>query len=248
MDNGGAFTDRLFAQAHIPRGATALDVGCGSGVVTFRLSQAVGDDGDVVGIDLNAKALDLARQTADELGLTNTRFVDRDLMDLAQEGTRFDVITCRRVLMYLPDQAAAAKAFHTLLKPDGVLILQEHDATLQHSTSARPLADQARDWIWKTVQAEGANPGTGFHLHHLLTEAGFDDIRLLAEAIVETPDQPAPTADIVRAMLPRIEAAGIATAKEIDIDTLDARLAAERAVARSTSVSEMMFGALARRT
>lgn len=248
MDNGGQFTDRLVAQASIPQGAKALDIGCGSGVVTFRLSRAVGVQGEVVGLDLNAEALERGRQKSIELGLTNTSFLKRDLFEFALEGLQFDVITCRRVLMYLPDQAAVAKVFRSLLKPNGVLIIQEHDATLRHSTSRRPLADQARAWVWDTVKAEGANPGTGFQLHQLLTGAGFSDIAISAEAVVETPSQTVPTAEIIRFMLPRIEAAGIATASEIDVETLEDRLNAELAFAGSTSVGEVMFGAIARLT
>ncbi|MEL6583011.1 MAG: methyltransferase domain-containing protein [Pseudomonadota bacterium] len=60
MDNGGAFTDRLFAQAAFSEGATALDIGCGTGEVTFRLSKLVGAGGEVTGLDLNASALERA--------------------------------------------------------------------------------------------------------------------------------------------------------------------------------------------
>ena len=248
MDNGGQFTDRLIAQAGIPRGAKALDIGCGGGVVTFRLSHAVGDQGEVVGIDRNAEALELGRQKAIELGVENTRFLERDLFEFADEGPQFDVITCRRVLMYLPDQIGAVRAFRSLLKPDGVLIIQEHDRTIQHSTSNRPLAKQAQTWIWDTVKAEGANPGTGFQLYQLLSDAGFSNIAIAAEGIVETPTQIAPTAEIVRLMLPRITAAGVATVAEIDVETLEDRLNVELAAAESTSIGEMMFGAIARLT
>lgn len=246
MDNGGQFTDRLFAQADIPQGASALDFGCGSGEVTFRLSRAVGPEGKVVGIDLNVSALDIARQKAMDADVVNTRFLNKDLFDFARDGARFDVIACRRVLMYLPDQRAAVRALHGLLRPGGTVILQEHDATLRHATTSRPLADRAQAWIWDTVTAEGANPGTGFQLHQILDEAGFKDIAILAEAVVETPTQMAPTADIVRVMLPRIEAAGIATAADIDIDTLEARLRDEVAATGATRIGEMMFGAIAR--
>jgi len=246
MDNGGAFTNRLFAQAVIAPGAHALDIGCGPGDVTFRLSRAVGPQGRVTGLDLNAIALERARSRAVESGFTNTAFVERDLFDFARECPKFDVVTCRRVLIYLPDQAMAAKTFFNLLKPNGTLIVQEHDTTMRCAADDRPLADQAQRWIWDTVEREGANLGTGFELHSLLAKAGFLNIRIMAEAVVETPDQAAETAEIVRVMLPRIEAAGIATANEIDIDTLGDRLLSERSNSETTSITEMIFGAVAR--
>jgi hypothetical protein len=48
-------------------------------------------------------------------------------------------------------------------------------------------------------------------------------------------------------MLERIVAAGVADAREIDIDTLDERLAAERQVSDGTCLWEMVFGAWARK-
>lgn len=246
MDNGGAFTDRLFSEAAIPQGATALDIGCGGGDVTFRLSSAVGAHGHVTGLDLNGTAIEHARNRASELDVTNTQFVERDFRDFAQSGAKFDVVTCRRVLMYLPDQSEAARAFFNLLKPNGILLLQEHDKTILHTAPDRPLADRAQRWIWDTVKFEGANLGTGFQLYSLLSNAGFQEIAISAEAVVETPLQALQTAVMVRLMLPRIEAAEVATADEIDVTTLEERLAIEQANSKSTSIMEMMFGAVAR--
>jgi hypothetical protein len=51
---------------------------------------------------------------------------------------------------------------------------------------------------------------------------------------------------IIRVMLPRILEHGVATEAEIDVDTLDERLAAECAAANATYVGDMAFGAWAR--
>lgn len=246
MDNGGAFTDRIFALAGISPGADALDIGCGPGDVTLRLSRAVGSHGRVTGLDVNAQAVERARARASELGFKNTSFLEGDFLAFAQEGRKFDVITCRRVLMYLPEKPKAATAFIDLLKPNGVLILQEHDRTMRRAASDRPLSDQAQRWIWDTVQREGADLGTGFQLHSLLAEAGFVDFSVFAEAVVETPYQAIETAKMVHAMLPRIEAAQVATAADIDVDTLGDRLMMERSKSRETSITEVIFGVVAR--
>lgn len=179
--------------------------------------------------------------------MTNTQFMEGDFLEFAQQGHKFDVVTCRRVLMYLPDQPKAAQAFFDLLKPNRILLLQEHDKTLRHPAPDRPLADQAQRWIWDTVKAEGANLGTGFDLHSLLSKAGFSEISVSAEAVVETPSHATKTAEMVRLMLPRIEAAQVATAAEFDLDTLANRLMVEQANSKSTGITEMMFGAIARR-
>lgn len=246
MDNGGLFTQRLLADADLPSSATALDVGCGPGVVTRHVARAIGPAGHVLGIDTNVAMLEKARQSPrDQVGGT-VDFAEQDVFAFAETGAQFDVLTCRRVLMYLPDQIAAAMAFRKLLKPGGLLILQEHDASLLHSNASLPLYEQARSWVWDTVRAEGAHSATGFDLYSVLSSAGFSDISVRAEAIVETPDQVSPLADIIAQMLPRIEAAGVATAEQIAIPTLAERLRTERMACRAVTIGEIMFGALAR--
>jgi hypothetical protein len=67
-----------------------------------------------------------------------------------------------------------------------------------------------------------------------------------AEATVLTPGQSHPIGAIIRAMQGRIVATGVATADEIDVETLDTRLAAERQKTNGTCIWEMVFGAWAR--
>ncbi len=247
MDVGGSFTERLLRQAGIPNGSKALDVGCGSGDVTLRLAKAVGEDGDVLGIDVNASVLSMARRRADDEGLKNVSFVESDLQDLAEAEHQFDVVTCRRVLMYLANQVEAVSSIRSMLRPGGCLILHEHDASILHSNEMLPLYEQARAWMWDTVRAEGANTRTGFALYGLLSAAGFSQIDICAEAVVLTPSHIGQTAAIVGAMANRIEAAGVATKAEMDVETLEQRLIKERDTLAATTVGEMMFGAIARR-
>ena len=78
----------------------------------------------------------------------------------------------------------------------------------------------------------------GFDLWSLLTQKGLTVEKLCAEAIVQTPDKPLPRALIVKLMLPRIIETGVATEKEVDLKTLDYRLAEERKKSKATYISE----------
>jgi len=68
-----------------------------------------------------------------------------------------------------------------------------------------------------------------------------------AEAVVRAPHDPDALAPIVRAMLPRILQHDVASAAEIDIETLGQRLVDERRAARATYLTYMAFGAWARK-
>ena len=87
----------------------------------------------------------------------------------------------------------------------------------------------------------------GFDLASVLARSGLVVEQVRAEAVVQTPTASHHTGAIIRAMLPRIIRHGVATAEEIDIDTLDARLAEERRAADATYVGELVFGAWARK-
>src|SRR5438477_13043025 len=60
----GRVAAKLVDVAGPRRGDAVLDVGCGTGLVTHLLAERVGPRGSVVGIDLSARMLDLARPRA----------------------------------------------------------------------------------------------------------------------------------------------------------------------------------------
>src|SRR5471032_1397904 len=70
---------------------------------------------------------------------------------------------------------------------------------------------------------------------------------VLAECLVQTPDSPSSLGYIVRACLPRILAHGVATADEIEIETLQQRLDEERTHTQNIFIGDMIFGAWARK-
>jgi len=245
IDAGSDFNARLLTEAGIGPGMRVLDVGSGTGDVALRVARLVGETGSVLGIDMNSDAVSDARRRADEQGVDNVRFEVVDAAAPAPALGPFDAITCRRVLMYRSDRIEMLRALRPLLVPGGRIAVQEHDASFHASSAPLPLHDRVRHWIWSTVEREGADIATGLALHSVLTRAGFRVEGVRAEALVQTPDATQPTAAIVRAMLPRILAAGIASETEIDVETLQERLDAERSNTGATWVGEMVFGAWA---
>jgi SAM-dependent methyltransferase len=78
----------------------------------------------VVGIDLSAEMLAEAQRKADSSGLAVTfRLGDAEMPPA--EGSPYDVIVERHVIWTLPQPTEAIRAWHTLLKPGGVLVLIE---------------------------------------------------------------------------------------------------------------------------
>lgn len=77
---------------YVNRGETVLDLGSGAGKICYILSQKVGPDGLVIGVDFNDRMLDLARRhqasIAEKIGHDNVRFVKGRIQDLALDMDR----------------------------------------------------------------------------------------------------------------------------------------------------------------
>lgn len=72
---------------YVQAGETVLDLGSGAGKICYILSQKVGAEGAVIGVDFNDKMLALARRYQDEMsekiGYQNLSFVKGKIQDLA---------------------------------------------------------------------------------------------------------------------------------------------------------------------
>jgi ubiquinone/menaquinone biosynthesis C-methylase UbiE len=248
QDIVGGMTERLLVDAGLRAGMRVLDVGCGRGDVSFLVARLVGDRGQVLGIDRDARPLAVARERARELGFTSVTFAEGDLNALPPEHAGFDAVVGRRVLMYQPDPVEAVRGLVRALRPGGRVIFQENDSTMvPASLKPLPLHERVHRWMWQTVEREGANLHMGFDLPSVLELAGLTVEHVRAEAVVQTPKMHSGGAIIIRAMLPRIVQHGVATEEEMDVDTLDQRLLEERGKANATYVGDMVFGAWARK-
>lgn len=104
------------ALRHAPGARTALDVGCGEGLLTRRL-RAAGVP-SVTGVDADADQVDRARARADADGL---HYVLGDALDLPLDE-RFDLVTCVATLHHL-DLRAGLQRLASLTAPGGHLVV-----------------------------------------------------------------------------------------------------------------------------
>src|SRR4051812_6192241 len=106
----------LLDRVGVRPGMKCLDAGCGGGDVTLELARLVGPDGNVVGIDIDATKLDLARQEAAAEGLRNVEFRQVPI-DAWRPTPEFDVAYSRFLLTHLADPAAAVRIMRQALRP-----------------------------------------------------------------------------------------------------------------------------------
>jgi len=103
-------------------GRTALDVGCGAGLLAEPLARL---GASVTAIDASPEVIHVAREHASAMGLA----IDYRAGDVQQLEGQFDLITCMEVIEHVADPAAFLKALAKRLAPDGLLVMSTPNAT-----------------------------------------------------------------------------------------------------------------------
>jgi SAM-dependent methyltransferase len=114
-------TDILLESAAPRAGEAVLDVGCGTGATLLRLALGVGKDGHVLGCDVSAPMLALARQRIAATGLRNVDVVQADAQTHDFAENAFDLLVSRFGVMFFADPTAAFANLRRSLRPEGRL-------------------------------------------------------------------------------------------------------------------------------
>ncbi|WP_341212936.1 class I SAM-dependent methyltransferase [uncultured Limimaricola sp.] len=111
--------DTLLAMAELRPGHHVIETACGTGMATFRASDAVGEDGRVLATDLSQRMIDEITRRAIEAGRSNITAARMSAEELSVEPGCFDRALCALGLMYVPDPARALAELYRVLKPGG---------------------------------------------------------------------------------------------------------------------------------
>ena len=103
-------------------GKTALDVGCGAGLLAEPLARL---GAKVTGLDASPELIAVAHQHAARQGIE----IDYRAGEIAELEGQYDLITCMEVIEHVADPAAFVNALALRLAPGGLLILSTPNAT-----------------------------------------------------------------------------------------------------------------------
>ena len=125
-------------------GKTALDVGCGGGILTEALAR---EGAVATGIDLSEKALGVARLHQIESG-TNVdyRLISAEAMAI-EAPSSFDIVTCMELLEHVPDPASTVAACAALVRPGGRVVF----STINRNAKAYALAIVGAEYLLRLL-------------------------------------------------------------------------------------------------
>jgi trans-aconitate methyltransferase len=92
-----------------------LDFGCGNGVLTDVVRQALSGDWEVLGVDLSEIAVENAKQR-----YPHCTFFTLDAPEL--ETKKFDLLFTHHVLEHVSDLSQTFQTFHELLNPSSAML------------------------------------------------------------------------------------------------------------------------------
>ena len=230
-------TEHIFRKAGIAPGMRVLDTGCGVGDVSLLVAELVGQTGSVVGIDRDPGVLALARERAKAAGLSNVSFEESDV-ERFTASEPFDAVVGRFVLMYQADPVATLFSLSRAVKKGGLVVFQEPDFSVGVSTwPPVGLWQKVNYWSSETFRRGGVHHDIGGKLYHLFRQAGLPGPALVKHVSAAGGKATRPfcenSAGIVASMLPRIEKFGIATAADVQVETLADRLEQATCVAEA---------------
>lgn len=171
---GPLATDLIEAAAPQP-GEFAVDVACGTGVVTRLAAQRVGPAGRVVGVDVNPDML----QVAESIPVPGEASVEwrvgsAETLPLPDES--YDLAFCQLGLMFVPDRALAVREMRRILSPGGRVAINVPGPLpplfeIMAAELGRHIAPQLAGFVGAVFSMHDAS-----ELATLLRDNGFDDV------------------------------------------------------------------------
>jgi ubiquinone/menaquinone biosynthesis C-methylase UbiE len=214
-----------FRRTDLRPGDKVLEIGCGPLGGLRELSDLVGPQGTVVGVDLDQASLQHARAILERAGRENVRLVHANVNgDPSDELRRlgpFDAAYCRFVLMHQPDPAETLRRIAALLRPGGHVVAHELlEDPPPRSEPAVPEIGQFWSWLREVGQRVGAAPDVARQFHTVCRRAGLREVGQRLFGLVQTRDAWQGIQiwqESVRASGPAIARHGVAPEGEIEV-------------------------------
>jgi ubiquinone/menaquinone biosynthesis C-methylase UbiE len=159
VERAGRVAEGMRSQVWLSTAMTALEYGCGTGLLSFALQA---DLGTITLADSSAGMLAVLAQKISAAGVGNMTPRQLDLATDPLPGERYDLVYSLMTLHHIPDTAGILQKFCTLLKTGGTLCIADLD------------------------EEDGSFHGPGFEGHKgfnrerlrtLLETSGFENIR-----------------------------------------------------------------------
>jgi ubiquinone/menaquinone biosynthesis C-methylase UbiE len=167
----------LFDQIGLSPGSRAVEIGCGPQGCLKLLSERVGPEGSVVGVELSDDAVTLARCFLADRGIGNVELRQADARATGLPRQSFDLATARLVLVNVPEPEEIVAEMVALVRPGGIVALHEADWVAHVCDPPLPAWNRLMRALEAYAEANGIDMFIGRRVVRMLETAGLLDIR-----------------------------------------------------------------------
>jgi ubiquinone/menaquinone biosynthesis C-methylase UbiE len=113
------FGEHLLSRTGVAHGDVVVDVATGPGTLARQAAVRVGPRGHVIGLDISAAMLNVARTRPPVPGAARIDWVESPAAPLAVKDGVADCVVCHHGLQFFPDKPAAVAEMRRALRPGG---------------------------------------------------------------------------------------------------------------------------------
>jgi ubiquinone/menaquinone biosynthesis C-methylase UbiE len=170
------FVSESIEKCALLEGMSVVDVGCGTGQVSFLFSSTVGPTGRVIGIDTNTTAIKLCRKTASTKEVKNVSFIVGSACDLSRDlpDNSVDVAYSRFLLTHLEDPVAAISEMIRMTTRKGMIMIEDCDLTHWIVEPNDRWVNQLWKWYSSIIRKKGGDPTLGRKLYRMFLDQGLN--------------------------------------------------------------------------
>jgi arsenite methyltransferase len=161
-----------FRAGDLHSGETVLDIGCGAGVDLCVASLLVGDNGKVLGVDVTPAMVEKSRRHAELSGRSNITVYQDSIEKLPVEDSSVDVVISNGAINLSLSKESVFSEIYRVLKMNGRLFFCDMIKDENNISTSCCDKESWADCVAGTIRSA--------ELLQMLTEAGFNDVRLLA--------------------------------------------------------------------
>ncbi len=158
----------------VKTGEVCVDLGSGRGTDVIRLSETVGKDGFVYGIDLSDGMIKKAANTAAQLGVTNVKFIQSPLEKLNLKDGTADLVISNCTINHAADKQLVWNEVFRILRKGGRFVVSDIYAV-------EPIAEEYRNDPVAISECWAGSVTRNEYLEQL-HNAGFISIRVIEES------------------------------------------------------------------
>lgn len=156
------------------QGEVCVDLGSGRGTDVIRLSETVGNNGFVYGIDISDGMIKKAANTARQLGVTNVDFIQSPLKKIDLRDNIADLVISNCTINHADDKQTVWNEIFRVLKKGGRFVVSD-------IYSVDPVPDEFRNDPVAIAECWAGSVTRNEYLEQL-TKAGFIKIQIIEES------------------------------------------------------------------